>query len=101
MMESMDDALVDRDYRTSAASVGVNGFLWFIMFAGAAATIFFAYFFAYSNRLAIVAIVGMLAFMLGLVLYLIAAVDYPFRGQIHVGAEAFHNALHHFERIGP
>jgi hypothetical protein len=101
MVESMDDALVDRDFRTSAASIGVNSFLWAIMFAGAAATIFFAYFFAYSNRWALIAIVGMLAFMLGLVLYLIAAVDYPFRGQIHIEPEAFHNALHHFERIGP
>jgi ABC-type multidrug transport system fused ATPase/permease subunit len=101
MMDSMDQALVDRDFRTGAASIGVNAFLWFIMFVGAAATIVFAYFFAYNNRWALIAIVGMLAFMLGLVLYLTAAVDYPFRGAIHVGPEAFENALHHFERIGP
>jgi hypothetical protein len=47
------------------------------------------------------AIVGMLAFMLALVLFLIAGVDYPFRGEIRVGPEAFENALHHFQRIGP
>lgn len=100
MTQSIDDALVDRDYRTSAASIGVNPFLWFILFGGAASTVAFAYLFAYSNRWAMMTIVGMLAFMLGLVLYLIAAVDYPFRGQIHVGPEAFVNALHNFEKIG-
>jgi Protein of unknown function (DUF4239) len=101
MTQSMDDALVDRDYRTSLSSIGINGFLWSILLAGAGATIAFAYLFAYSNRWAMIAIVGMLAFMLGLVLYLVAGVDYPFRGQIRVGPEAFLNALHHFQRIGP
>lgn len=101
MIESMDDALLDRDYRTSEASIGVNSFIWFVLIAGAAATIAFAYLFAYGNRWAMIAIVGALAFMLGLVLYLITAVDYPFRGQIRVGPEAFLTALHHFQRIGP
>lgn len=101
MVQSIDQALVDRDYRTSEASVGVSTFLWFILFIGAAATIIFAYFFAYKNRWALISIVGMLAFMLGLVLFLTAAVDYPFRGQIRVEPEAFLNALHHFQRIGP
>lgn len=101
IVESMDAALVDRDYRTSQAAIGVNGFIWFILFAGACATIAFAYLFAYSNRWAMVAIVGMLGFMLGLVLFLIAGVDFPFRGEIRVGPEAFENALHHFQKIGP
>ncbi len=101
MMQGMDDALVDRDYRTSRASLGVNQFIWLILWLGAAATIAFAYLFAFSNRWALVAIIGMLAFMLGLVLYLISSVDFPFRGAVHVGPEAFLNALDHFQRIGP
>lgn len=101
MVQSIDEALVDRDYRTSEASIGVSSFLWFILYLGAAATILFAYFFAYKHRWVLVSMVGMLAFMLGLVLFLIAAVDYPFRGQIRVEPEAFLNALHHFQRVGP
>jgi hypothetical protein len=101
MMQSMDEALVDRDFRTSQSSLGINGFIWFVLFVGAAATIGFAYFFAFNNRWAMIAMVGMLGFMLGLVLFLIAGVDFPFRGEIRVGPEAFVNALHHFERIGP
>jgi hypothetical protein len=101
IVQSMDEALVDRDFRTSQSTLGVNTFIWFILFIGAAATIGFAYFFAYSNRWAMIAIVAMLAFMLGLVMFLIAGVDYPFRGEIRVGPEAFENALHHFQKIGP
>lgn len=101
MIQSMDEALVDRDYRTSLATIGINRFLWGILLMGAAATIGFAYLFAYRNRWSVIAIVGTLAFMLGLVLYLIAGVDYPFRGVIHVGPEAFVNALDKFNEIGP
>jgi hypothetical protein len=101
MTQSIDDAMVDRDDRISLATLGVNQFLWWILIAGAVVTIFFAYLFAYRNAWSLIAIVGLLAFMLGLVLYLIAAVDYPFRGEIRVGPEAFTNALREFKIIGP
>ncbi len=101
MVASLDDALVDRDYRIALGTVGVNGFLWAILIAGAAATILFSYLFAYKSRWSRLAIVGLLAFTLGLVLYLIAAVDYPFRGEVRVGPEAFIHALHTYEVIGP
>jgi Protein of unknown function (DUF4239) len=100
MVESMDEALVDRDYRTSLASIGINTFLWFIMYVGAGIAIAFAYLFAYKNRWSLIAIVGMLSFMLALVLYLIAGVDFPFQGAIRVGPEAFAHALHNLDGIG-
>ncbi len=100
MLASLDDALVDRDYRVAWGAVGVNSFLWRILVAGAVATIAFAYLFAYKNRASLIAIVGLLAFTLGLVLYLIAAVNYPFRGEVRVGPEAFVHALQTFETIG-
>jgi len=101
MVGSLDDALVDRDYRISLSTLGVNGFLWAILVAGAVATIFFAYLFAYRSRWSLITIVGLLAFTLGLVLYLIAAVDYPFRGEIRVAPEAFVHALDVYATIGP
>lgn len=100
MIDAIDSALVDRDARTSLATIGISNFVWGILLAGAAVTIVFAYLFAYRNRWSLTAIVGMLAFMLGLVLYLIAAIDYPFRGEVHVGPEAFANALETFKMIG-
>ncbi len=100
MLQSIDDAMVDRDYRTSLGAIGVNGFVWSILIAGAVATIFFTYLFAYRNPWSLIAIIGLLSFSLSLVLYLIAAVDYPFRGEVRVEPEAFVHALHVFRAIG-
>lgn len=101
MVQSIDDAMVDRDYRVALSTIGINKFLWGILIAGAVTTILFAYLFAYNNRWSMVSIVGLLAFSLALVLYLIAAVNYPFRGEVRVGPGAFVNALHTFTVIGP
>ena len=101
MVDSIDEALGDRQDRTLRSAIGINRFLWDILIAGAIATILFAYLFAFRNVWSIIAIVGLLAFMLALVLYLIAAVNYPFRGEIRVGPEAFENALVIFKSIGP
>jgi|SRR5579884_108767 len=101
MIQSIDEALNDREDRTLRSAFGINRFLWDILIAGALATVLFAYLFAFRNVWSIVAIVGLLAFMLALVLYLIAAVNYPFRGEIRVGPEAFENALAIFKSIGP
>lgn len=100
MMTSMDDALVDRDFRESVANIGMSAFLWGILIGGAVLTIVFSYLFAYRNTWSLIGIVGLLAAMVGLMLYLIAAVDYPFQGEIRVGPEAFEHALMVFNTIG-
>ncbi|HZT13989.1 MAG TPA: hypothetical protein VFA29_14415 [Candidatus Baltobacteraceae bacterium] len=101
MIGSMDEALVDRDSREAISNTGLGGFLWAILIAGAMLTIVFSYLFAYRNAWSLIAIVGLLSAMVGLVLYLVAAVDYPFRGEIRVGPEAFEHALAVFSAIGP
>ena len=101
MVESIDDSLIDRHDRTLRSAIGINRFLWDILIAGGVATILFSYLFAFRHPWSIVTIVGLLAFMLALVLYLIAAVNYPFRGEIRVGPEAFEYALLVFKSIGP
>lgn len=101
MISGMDQALVDRDSRESLSRTGIAVFLWGILIAGAVVTIGFSYLFAYKNTWLLVAIVGGLGAMVGLILYLIAAVDYPFSGEIRVGSEAFENVLRVFNVIGP
>lgn len=101
MIASMDEALVDRDTREALAHAGIAIFLWGILIAGGVVTVGFSYLFAYRSTFALFAIVGGLAAMVGLILYLIAAVDYPFSGEIRVGPEAFEHALRVFQIIGP
>jgi Protein of unknown function (DUF4239) len=100
MVASMDQALIDRDSREAVANMGIGVFLWGILFAGAFFTVVFSYLFAYRNTWSLVGIVGLLAAMVALVLYLVAAVDYPFQGEIRVGPDAFEHALHVFSAIG-
>lgn len=100
MVTSMDEAMVDRDSRVALAALGIGNFLWTVLIAGGMLTILFSYLFAYRSLPLLIAIVGLLAAMVGLVLYLIAAVDYPFRGEVRVGPEAFENALRVFQIIG-
>ena len=101
MVSSMDEALVDRDSRETVANTGIALFLWVILIVGAILTVAFSYLFAYRNTWSLLTIVGLLGAMVGLVLYLVAAVDYPFRGEIRVSPEAFTHALHVFATIGP
>jgi hypothetical protein len=100
MIANMDEALVDRDTREALAGTGIGIFLWGILIAGGVVTVGFSYLFAYRSTSALIAIVGGLAAMVGLILYLIAAVDYPFSGEIRVGPEAFEHALRVFSIIG-
>lgn len=100
MTASMDEALIKRDTRESVARTGIGIFLWAILIAGAVVTIGFSYLFAYRSTWLLVAIVGGLGAMVGLILYLIAAVDHPFSGGIRVGPEAFENVLRVFTIIG-
>lgn len=101
MLGSLDAALTDRDNRLSLGATGVNAFLWGILILGGITTLSFAYLFAFKHMGAQIAMIGLLAFSLALVLYLIAAVDYPFRGEVSIGPEAFINASENFKTIGP
>lgn len=101
MLASLNAVMIDRDDRLSMGATGVNAFLWGILILGGIGTMFFSYLFAFKNRGAQMLMIGLLAFSLGLVLYLIAAVDYPFRGEVSIGPEAFENAMQTFKTIGP
>jgi hypothetical protein len=45
------------------------------------------------------AMIGTLALLIGLVIFLTMSLDYPFRGAIRVGPEAFERALTVFDQI--
>lgn len=98
--DGVQNAMTDRDDRLMLSNTGLNSFLWTILFLGAAAVVAFSYLFAYKSRGAQAAIVGLLAFTLALVLYLIAAIDYPFRGDVHIHPIGFIQAQQTFAKVG-
>lgn len=102
MIQAFGASMTYRDERQSLDAHGINGFMWSILLAGAAIAIIFSYLFAYKNMFSMMTIVSLHATMLGLVLYFIAATDYPFgRNGITVDPNAFTGMLHVFRIIGP
>jgi len=101
MLDALDQALSDRDMRISMDSTGINGVMWFVLVAGALVTMAFTYLFGFKETIMQQLMIGLLAVLIGMVLFLTVALDYPFRGGLTVTPEAFENALQVFGYIGP
>jgi hypothetical protein len=101
MLSAMDTALADRDARLTIDSSGINPMLWFVLVAGAVITVAFTFLFGFDQTLMQQLMIGGLSLLIGLVLFLTVALDYPFRGSIAVGPEAFRSLLDTFTAFGP
>lgn len=101
MLASLDLALRDRDIRLSMDATGINPLMWLILTVGAIVTVSFTYLFGYKHETMRLVMAGSLGLLIGLVLYLTVVLDYPFRGGITVGPEAFAILRETFHAIGP
>jgi hypothetical protein len=100
MLTAMDTALADRESRVTMDSTGINGLMWIVLILGAFVTVAFTYLFGFDRTIMQALMVGGLSFMIALVLFLIVALDYPFRGSIAVGPDAFQALLESLKTIG-
>jgi hypothetical protein len=100
LLGNMNAALADRDERLNLDATGLNGLMWAILFSGAVVTVGFTYLFGFKERVMQNLMIGALGMMIGLVLFLAVALDYPFRGSITVGPEAFETLSSTFRVIG-
>jgi len=100
MLEAMDLALQDRDARISEEATGISSVMWAVLIIGAFVTVGFTYLFGFKQNVMQWLMIGALSVLIGLVLFLIVALDFPFRGGLTVGPEAFENAQFVFRLIG-
>lgn len=100
MLEAMDRALEDRDARISEESTGISPVMWVILIIGAFVTVGFTYLFGFKQSFMQQLMIGALSILIGLVIFLIVALDFPFRGGLTVPPEAFENARFVFHTIG-
>jgi Protein of unknown function (DUF4239) len=100
MLSAVDTALMDREARLTMDSSGINQIMWIVLIAGAFITVAFTYLFGFDQTLMQELMIGGLSLLIGLVLFLIVALDYPFRGSIYVQPEAFRALLETFNAIG-
>jgi hypothetical protein len=101
MLAAVDTALADRDARLTVDSRGISGIIWWVLLVGALVTIGFTYLFGFEQTIMQGVMVGSLSLLIGLVIFLVVALDFPYRGGITVQPEAFHAALDNFHIIGP
>ena len=78
-----------RSARLSAVHGHIPGVIWAIVFFGAAITTGYTYFFGYEHFGMHLAMTATLAATLGLIIVMIIALDWPFRGEISVSPDPF------------
>ncbi|MBV8636712.1 MAG: DUF4239 domain-containing protein [Candidatus Eremiobacteraeota bacterium] len=99
MIAAMAESLSARDERLTEDATGLNGLMWITVVLGGFITVGFTYLFGFKQSFMQTAMVGTLAFLIGLVIFLTMSLDYPFRGTVHVTPDAFERALTTFDTI--
>jgi hypothetical protein len=78
-----------RRSRVLSVTAGLSGSLWALVLIGAAINIAVTWLFHVQNTRMHFSLTILTASLLGLMIFLLAAMDHPFRGKISVGPEAF------------
>lgn len=95
-IERLDDMAEARSTRVFASSSKLPTPLWAVLLFGAAVTVGFTYFFGLPNLRAQSLMVGSLAAIVSLVLFLVLLLDLPFSGDVAVGPTAMTEAIAEF-----
>jgi hypothetical protein len=98
-VKRLNDIEQARRERVLASSTALPGPLWLVLLAGAIVTIGFTYFFGVSNFRAHMLMVVALAAIIGLILFLLMALDLPFTGALAVRPSAMREVIGEFSRL--
>jgi hypothetical protein len=96
MLEQLHDLGNARRERLLAAEQGLPPILWVVLILGGVITVGFTYLFGLENTLVHLLMVGSLALIISLSLFTVAALDYPFNGDIRIHPGAYEQDLERF-----
>ena len=96
-LERVHDLADARRDRLVEAREGIPGILWVVLLTGAIVTVGFTYLFGLDDTTTHTLMVALLALVIGLVLFTIGSLEYPFRGDVRLGPDAFELVLKRFE----
>jgi hypothetical protein len=88
MLSYLDAMTVAREQRLSAVTAAIPGVLWYVVLIGAVVTVMFMWM-LHMNLTAQVLLGGVTALFLGVMLFLIFAMDRPLRGAVSVTPGSF------------
>jgi len=89
LLKTWNELYLARSTRLSAVEGHIPAVIWWIILFGAAITTGYTYFFGFESFALHMAMTATIAVTLGLVVVLIIALDWPFRGQISVAPDPF------------
>jgi hypothetical protein len=98
-VKRLDDVAEARRTRIFASSSRLPSPLWTVLLFGAAVTVGFTYFFGLPNARAQALMVGSLAAMVSLIIFLVLSLDLPFSGDVAVRPDAMRDAIHEFHDL--
>jgi hypothetical protein len=86
-----------RGERLLDAEEGVPAILWVVLIVGGVEVVGFTYLFGLQSTTVHMLMVASLTLIIALVLFTVAALDYPFKGDVRIGPDAFVQVLEGFE----
>jgi hypothetical protein len=93
-LRTLNELYKARETRLTAAAGHIPAVIWSIIFISGALTTGFTYLFGFSNFRMHLAMTGSVAASLALVVVLIVALDWPFRGEVSVSPDAYLDVEH-------
>jgi len=89
LLRTLNELYKARESRLSAVGGHIPAVIWWIIFLGGALVVGYTYLFGFHDFRMHLAMTAVVAASLGLVVILIIALDWPFRGDVSVTPEAF------------
>jgi uncharacterized membrane protein YraQ (UPF0718 family) len=96
-LQQVSDLADARRERLLDAEEGVPYILWVVLIVGGVEVVGFTYLFGLQSTTVHVLMVASLTLVIALVLFSVAALDYPFKGDVRIGPDAFEQVLGRFE----
>ncbi|HKH12829.1 MAG TPA: DUF4239 domain-containing protein [Rubrobacter sp.] len=96
-LERVHDLADARRGRLLSAEEGLPAILWVVLIVGGVVVVCFTYLFGLENTSVHLLMVAALALIIALVLFSVAALDHPFRGDVRIAPNALEQVLGRFE----
>jgi hypothetical protein len=99
MLDAVQQVNDERRMRLLASREGIPPLMWGVLIGGAVVTVLFTYFFGIKNLRAQLAMTALYVISIGFVLFLVAAVEYPYSGTVDVKPEAMEAVILRIEML--
>jgi hypothetical protein len=99
LLDEIQDVNDERRMRLLASRHGIPPLVWAVLIGGGIMTVLFTYFFGLKSFRGQLAMTALYVAAIGFVLFLIAAVDYPFSGVVSIKPEAMERVVQRIEQL--